>query len=84
MGKENCRKICALGVKSSRWITMHGFAFNVNSDLSYFENIIPCGIMNKSVTSLQKELEKPIDLIQVKNTLKNYLSSVFGMNLISL
>ena len=60
VGTTKARKICALGVKSSRWVTMHGFAFNVNSDLSYFGNIIPCGITDKSVTSLQKELGKEV------------------------
>ena len=58
VGKKNARKICALGVKTSRWVTMHGFAFNINSDLSYFKDIIPCGITDKNVTSLQKELGK--------------------------
>ena len=58
VGTKNARKICAFGVKSSRWVTMHGFALNVNSDLSYFENIIPCGIVGKSVTSLENEIGK--------------------------
>ena len=58
------RKICALGVRSSRWVTMHGFAFNVNSDLNYFANIIPCGISDKAVTSLQNELGRPIDMLK--------------------
>ena len=62
VGTPKARKICALGVKSSRWVTMHGFAFNINSDLSYFGNIIPCGITDKSVTSLQKELGKEMDM----------------------
>ena len=62
VGNENARKICALGVRSSRWVTMHGFAFNVNCDLSYFGNIIPCGIVDKSVTSMQKELGKEVDM----------------------
>ena len=69
VGTSKARKICALGVKSSRWVTMHGFAFNVNSDLSYFGNIIPCGITDKSVTSLQKELGKEINMNEVKNKL---------------
>ena len=66
VGTPKARKICAFGVKTSRWVTMHGFAFNVNSDLSYFENIIPCGITDKKVTSLKKELGKEIDLEEVK------------------
>ena len=55
---ENARKICALGVRCSRWVTMHGFAFNVNTDLDYFKNIVPCGIDDKAVTSMQNELGK--------------------------
>ena len=60
VGKKNARKICALGVKSSRWITMHGLALNVNSDLSYFNHIIPCGIVGKNVTSMQEELGEEV------------------------
>jgi len=75
------RKICALGVKSSRWVTMHGFAFNVLTDLSYFNNIIPCGIDDKAVTSLEKELgEKPV-LNEVEEKLKKHLASIFKMEL---
>ena len=76
------RKICALGVKSSRWVTMHGFAFNINSDLSYFGNIIPCGITDKSVTSLQKELGKEMDMQEVKNKVKYHLIELFEMEII--
>ena len=82
IGTPKARKICALGVKSSRWVTMHGFAFNVNSDLSYFGNIIPCGITDKSVTSLQKELEKKLDMNEVKNKLKAHLIELFEMDII--
>ena len=82
VGTTKARKICALGVKSSRWVTMHGFAFNVNSDLSYFGNIIPCGISDKSVTSLQKELGKEVDMNEVRNKLKAHLIELFEMKII--
>jgi len=78
---EKARKICALGVKSSRWVTMHGFAFNVNSDLSYFSHIVPCGIDDKAVTSLQKELGREMDMTEVENKLKTHLSEIFEMEL---
>ncbi|MBL4702885.1 MAG: lipoyl(octanoyl) transferase LipB [Flavobacteriales bacterium] len=71
------RKICAMGVKCSRWVTMHGIGFNVNSDLSYFSNIIPCGIDGKQVTSIQKELGKEVDINEVKEKLKVNLANVF-------
>jgi lipoyl(octanoyl) transferase len=82
VGTTKARKICALGVKSSRWVTMHGFAFNVNSDLSYFGNIIPCGINDKSVTSLEKELGKEVDMNELKNKLKAHLIELFEMEII--
>lgn len=72
------RKICALGVKCSRWVTMHGIGFNINSDLSYFNNIIPCGIQNKSVTSMQEELGFKLDFKEVSEVLKNQLAKQFG------
>ncbi len=79
---SKARKICALGVRCSRWITMHGFAFNINSDLSYFDKIIPCGIKDKSVTSLEKELGKKADIEDVKAILKNKIAELFGMSFV--
>lgn len=78
-GKE--RKICAMGIKCSRWITMHGFAFNVNTDLSYFDHIVPCGIAGKQVTSLQKELGREVDFSAVKERLKKHFETVFDVEL---
>jgi len=80
-GRE--RKICAIGVRCSRWVTMHGFAFNVNTDLSYFNHIIPCGISNKQVTSLQKELGRTVDIEIVKMSLKRNFERVFDAELLS-
>ncbi len=71
------RKICAMGVKSSRWVTMHGIGFNINSDLSYFSNIIPCGIEDKAVTSLERELGAKVDMEEVKAVLKEELAKQF-------
>ena len=79
---KNPRKICALGVKSSRWVTMHGFAFNLNVDLSYFEHIVPCGIDDKAVTSLHLELGRQVDVQEVKKKVKKHLAALFEMNLI--
>jgi lipoyl(octanoyl) transferase len=76
------RKICAIGVRCSRWVTMHGFAFNVNTDLSYFNFIIPCGISNKSVTSMQKELGREIEIEAVKEKLKAHFANLFNADLI--
>lgn len=80
--QNNPRKICAMGVKSSRWVTMHGFAFNVNSDLSYFGHIIPCGIDDKAVTSLEAELGQKILLEEVKSKVKKHLETLFEMEII--
>jgi lipoyl(octanoyl) transferase len=80
IGKE--RKICAMGIRCSRWITMHGFALNVNTNLSYFENIIPCGIQNKQVTSIEKELNHTVDLGDVKEKLKKNFSTIFNVEII--
>jgi len=75
-GRE--RKICAIGVRCSRWITMHGFAMNVNTDLGYFNNIIPCGIENKQVTSIEKELGHAVDYEEAKEKIKRNFEKVFG------
>jgi lipoyl(octanoyl) transferase len=77
------RKICALGVKCSRWVTMHGIGFNINSDLSYFNNIIPCGIENKSVTSMQEEVGFKLDFQEVSEVLKNELAKQFEFSYIN-
>ena len=83
VGSEHARKICALGVRSSRWVTMHGFAFNVNCDLSYFGNIIPCGIVDKSVTSMQKELDREVDMQEVQQKLKGHLKKLFDFQFVN-
>nr|MCU0326582.1 lipoyl(octanoyl) transferase [Spirosomataceae bacterium] len=72
--------ICAMGVKSSRWVTMHGFALNVNTDLNYFQHIVPCGIDDKAVTSLALELGKLVDIKEVAAKLKNHLGELFEMD----
>ncbi|MBW3469759.1 lipoyl(octanoyl) transferase LipB [Arthrospiribacter ruber] len=77
--QKNPRKICAMGVKSSRWVTMHGFAFNVNADIDYFNNIIPCGIPDKAVTSMHLELGRPLDQDEVKEKVKKHIIHLFEM-----
>lgn len=85
VGKPYARKICAMGVKTSKWVTMHGFALNVNTDLRYFEYIIPCGIKDKSVTSLARELERKfsdVEVLELKEKIKKHFSEVFGAELV--
>lgn len=79
---ERARKICAMGVRCSRWVTMHGLAFNVNANLDYFGYIVPCGIDDKDVTSMQRELGHPVDISEVKNILKHHISVLFGMEML--
>jgi len=79
---DKARKICAMGVRCSRWVTMHGFALNVNTDLSYFGNMIPCGIDDKAVTSMQAELGKEVDINEVKKILKHHISVLFNMEIL--
>ncbi len=80
--KQKARKICAMGVRCSRWVTMHGLGFNVNSNLAYFNNIIPCGIQDKAVTSMNKELGREVNMDEVKEKLKQYFSLLFECTLI--
>lgn len=77
------RKICAMGVKTSRWVTMHGLALNINTDLRFFEHIVPCGISDKAITSLKKETGRSHDMTEVKNKLKHNLMKAFDMSQIS-
>lgn len=79
-GTPFARKICALGVRCSRWVSMHGFALNVNVDLGYFDNIIPCGIKGKSVTSMEAELGKKVSESEVKELIKKHLKNLFELN----
>ncbi len=76
------RKICAMGVRCSRWVTMHGWGFNVNANLDYFKNIIPCGIQDKTVTSLNKELGQEVNMPEIKEKLKKHFSNLFNCHII--
>ncbi|MDY3547088.1 lipoyl(octanoyl) transferase LipB [Riemerella anatipestifer] len=85
VGKPYARKICAMGVKTSKWVTMHGFALNVNTDLRYFEYIIPCGIKDKSVTSMERELERKFtneEITELKEKIKKHFTQIFGSEFI--
>jgi lipoyl(octanoyl) transferase len=80
--KGSERKICAMGVRCSRWITMHGWALNVNTDLDYFNHIIPCGIKDKQVTSIEKEIGQPVDFEETKRVLLEKFAEVFDVQLL--
>lgn len=86
VGKPYARKICAMGVKASRWVTLHGFAFNVNTDMRYFEYIVPCGIKDKQVTSLKRELERELttdEVEDIKVKIRKHFADVFGAELVN-
>lgn len=80
-GTARARKICALGVRASRWVTMHGWAFNVNTDMQYFEHIVPCGIADKAVTSLQQELGRPVPMPEIEARARQYFEEQFHIQL---
>lgn len=80
VGTPKARKICAMGIKASRWVTMHGFAFNINTNLDYFNHIVPCGIADKTVTSLQAELGAPQDFAFVSDKVRTYLAQLFDFH----
>lgn len=82
VGKPYARKICAMGVKASRWVTMHGFALNVNTDMKYFDYIVPCGIKDKAVASLKRELEREVPLEEVKAKIERHFLEVFEAELL--
>jgi len=79
----SARKICAMGVKSSRWVTMHGIGFNINSDLKYFAHIVPCGIQDKGVTSMKAELNREVEMEEVGDILKQKMATLFNFDLVS-
>ena len=79
---DKARKICAMGVRCSRWVTMHGFAFNVNTDLNYFKNIVPCGIDDKDVASMKTELGYELPIDEVKAVLRGHIAALFGMTIV--
>jgi lipoyl(octanoyl) transferase len=80
VGTPFARKICAMGIRTSRWVTMHGFALNVNADLGYFDHIIPCGIKGKAVTSMEAELGRKLDMEEVKYKILEYFKEIFEVN----
>ncbi len=82
--KNKDYKICSIGIRTSNWVTMHGFALNVNTDLKYFQNIIPCGLENKKITSMEKILKKKIELENVIYSIQNNIKKVFNMEFINL
>ena len=82
VGTPQARKICTMGIRASRWVTMHGFALNINADLSYFDLMIPCGIQDKGVTSMAKELGKPLSEEEVKRKMEKHFESLFEAELV--
>ncbi len=79
--KDSARKICAMGIRCSRWVSMHGFAFNVQTDLKYFDNIVPCGISDGAVTSLARELRRPVEVGEVLHRWLGHFTEIFGVSI---